>query len=312
MNKHIIAGTLMAVATLCLSTGAHARGVAETLLRVSNLKLSDSVGAAYTRAAFSALSTSNVTSNILYTGAPEKQIGVGYYLPGLGSVDLPTLCQQSRRNDCARVYSNYFRPFSRDEYSFPAGYDYLHADQLIKGDLIGNVPSTLSIDTRGDAAIRYVDKGYYGGASSVNLQMKFKLASENRLTLSFDADAYSNVYGFSPNWDEREHMESQIRFGATLMNKTTGATVFSYAPEEINFGNDPEFGQVVLDPAAKSFSITSALLNTSDDYVLSITQMAGSFARISAIPEPSGAAMLGAGIGLLAFLRRRSRTASVA
>ncbi|WP_245774163.1 EDSAP-1 family PEP-CTERM protein [Rugamonas rubra] len=308
MNKNIFRGALTAVVVLCISTGAHARGSAETLLRVSNLRLSDSVGAAYTRAAFSALATSNAASSILYTGTPEQQAGVGYYLPSLGNVDLPTLCQQPVRNDCALVFSNYFQPFGLDGYGFGRGYDYLHADQRIKGDLIGNLPSALSIDTRGDAQIQYED-GYYGGVSSVNLQMKFKLASENRLTLSFDADAYSNVYGYSPDWYEREHMESQVKFEATLTNRTTGATVFSYAPDEINFGNDPEFGIVVKDPAAKWFSVTSALLNTSDEYVLSITQVAGSYARISAVPEPSGAAMLGAGIGLLAFLRRRSRTA---
>ncbi|SFL84719.1 EDSAP-1 family PEP-CTERM protein [Rugamonas rubra] len=305
--KNTRLGILLAICVLSgVSSSAQAYGVGESILRVSDLKLTDSVGARYTSAKFSTLSSKAFASNLNhYSPGHQGEGGQWSYSTNFGVVDLTTNCGIDSGVPCGPTYPNYFLPFSPDGYHFVPGVGYRYADQLIKGDLIISPATPMSIDTRGDAATNG-GNGYYGGSSLVQFDMTFKLASADRLTLSFDADAFSKVSNNGSGVHFFDRAASQVKFEARLVNTTTGAQIFSFAPDELNFLNAPWHGDSVMDPAAKSFSVSSSLLNTSDEYAFSFTQLTATFASATAVPEPSGVAMLGAGIGLLAFLRRRS------
>ncbi|QGZ39893.1 putative secreted protein with PEP-CTERM sorting signal/MYXO-CTERM domain-containing protein [Pseudoduganella flava] len=295
--------TLMAM--LVAATNAYALGQGEAILRVDRLALDNGQGTPFTLGSFASLQVSSVFGNSGYIGPPEHG-GMWQYSSSLGNADLPAICGFGHGGQsCNPVLQNYFAPFSDAAYTFHYA-DYDNSDQQLRGQLLADTPSSLAIDTRGDVGIEHeAPGGKYGSESTADMTLTFRLAHPDRLRLSFDADPYTKVWHNGAHTD----LTSEVRFTATLTNATTGETVFSFAPGDINFRNRVYNDFVVLDPAAASYDITSALLNDADQYQLVISQYAGSYNGAGAppVPEPSQWAMLGAGLGLLTWTRRRRR-----
>ncbi|SFL84608.1 EDSAP-1 family PEP-CTERM protein [Rugamonas rubra] len=305
--NNIHRSVLLAVCALFgISSGAQAYGIGESIMRVSDLKLTDSAGAQYTNAKL--LSSSSMAfASVFNSTSPGVGGGDWWRWSTFGDGwDPYEHCSIAGHLDCGPFYLNYFLPFDPQGYHFLPGVGYRNTDLRIKGDILYKPATPMNIDMRGDAAT-YGAEAYYGGVSLVQFDMTFKLASADRITLSFDADAFSKASNGGSGERLLDRATSQVKFEARLINKTTGVQIFYFAPEELNFLNAPLHGDSVMDPAAKSFSVSSSLLNTSDEYAFSFTQLTASYASTAPVPEPSGVAMLGAGIGLLAFVRRRSR-----
>lgn len=276
---------------------AQANGQGEAILRIGNLTLSNDAGNAYTSAHFSALRTGSV----LHVD------GITRYSSQVGDVDLVVSCSRPGGVTCNPLLQNYFSPFSPDAYYFYPD-TYTNSDQRLTGVLIGDTPAPLSIDTRGDAGTYHVGtEGRFEGSSSADLTMTFRMASADRIHLSFSGDAYLTAWQDNST-GYRSRIASETTFEAKLINTTTGVPVFTFSPDELNLTLAPSNGVDLLDPAAGWFSITSDLLNTTDEYQLSISQIARTHGEtLLPVPEPSGLAMLAAGLGLLGMTRRAQK-----
>ena len=112
-------------------------------------------------------------------------------------------------------------------------------------------------------------------------------------TLSFDA---RNINGDTPDWSP---------FGEVTITGTGGSVVFDMAPA----GSPPADGQwhrysFVLPAWALLSNVTS--LTIKGEFHAGVTEIVGiDNIQVTAVPEPTGAALLLGGLGLLAQLRRR-------
>lgn len=97
----------------------------------------------------------------------------------------------------------------------------------------------------------------------------------------------------------------------SVLNLTTGATVFSFEPEQLNAMSNVGRGDgvgsaAVYDPGRLSFAATTGMLNAGDTYQVTFAQ--ASFASVQqaqAVPEPATLAAFGTGLLALAALGRR-------
>lgn len=112
-------------------------------------------------------------------------------------------------------------------------------------------------------------------------------------TLSFDA---RNINGDTPDW---------APFGEVVITGTGGSLVFDMAA----VGSPPADGQwhhysFVLPASAVLSNVTS--LTIKGEFHAGVTEVVGiDNIRVTAVPEPSEAALLLGGLGLLGLLRRR-------
>ena len=289
-----LAGCLLA----CLTAFAHANGQGEAILRVSDLKLLNTAGAQYTTADFGQLQTwaRYVNGNAVYTQSVANE-------------DLDTSCSVGLPGrTCNPQLSNYFEPFAAGGYSFYPD-NYRNADQRVSGALIAATAMPMSVDTRADLGINKLGERHdFNSFSTVDMRMTFRLATADSIQLSFAGDSYVKVWNTGTG-DYPSFMQSEVGFQATLVNATTGAVIFDYAPDELNYFVAPADATDLHDPGMKSFSVASGLLNTTDEYTFTLSQVSRSFGNsiVSSVPEPSGALMLAAGLALLGAARRAAR-----
>ena len=112
-------------------------------------------------------------------------------------------------------------------------------------------------------------------------------------TLSFDA---KNINGDTPDW---------APFGEVIITGTGGSLTFDMAPA----GSPPADGQwhhysIVLPSSAVLSHVTS--LTIKGEFHAGVTEVVGiDNIQVTAVPEPTEAALLLGGLGLLALLRRK-------
>jgi hypothetical protein len=274
---------------------AHADGTGETILNVSNLRLLHPDGSQFLAGDVAGLSTSNIA------GIP----GTTAYYP-LGDQDLGPSCSLRFGVSCNPIYPNYFQPYRDDAYHFANYYTYVNADQRQQGALFPDKAGSLTINTRGDI-------GYSGGTASAAfngfatqmMDAHFKPTGAGAIVFSFDAQPYALT---RQDFTRGGPLTASVAFSLTLRDLTTDETAFVFAPDALNFTVSSNDGHLRrADPGLMHFTGTTGVLDPNDEYELRLEQRAASVANLIAVPEPSAAAMLLAGLGMFAALRARSR-----
>ncbi len=128
---------------------------------------------------------------------------------------------------------------------------------------------------------------------------------------AFDATPFTQAYTTT---GPATNAIARLSWSLNIVNLSTGATVLSYQPAELN-GNANRSrtgtfaGLSTYNPGTGFFTTTTPLLNADDVYQLTVQHntLANALQQDAAVPEPATLAIFGLGLlGMSAFKRRRS------
>jgi uncharacterized protein (TIGR03382 family) len=294
--------TLTVAAVLLAAAGAaRADAFAQSILVIDNFRLLHSNGTPFTASDFSLLTgTNNASAGTqfnsvfasgsqtasLFSGIDLAQLQVGTGLP-------------------ARPENN-FTPYAFT----PASFGY--ADQRMAGSMITTDLGVAGaqVQTRADASL--AANGSAAGLTNVGTSsaFSFSLGMGECMTIAFSALPFTQA--IASGGANATYANAHLSWSISLLDVTTGATVFDFAPEQLNAMADVAGadGALTYSPGWLTFSTTAGMLKPGDLYQITIAQSSYAGALQSqAIPEPGTPAVFGVGLLAMAALlsRRRNR-----
>ena len=302
---------VMSAAIAAMSFGAvgnaSADAFAQSILTINNFRLLHSNGSAFTTADFDRLDGTNSAharaslNGVSATAVPQD-------VPILSGMN-PDVAHQFVGLPNPPRPENNFTPFPTP---LPVPGTFGYADQNLSGSAIaiGANPAGATAQTRADASLQ--SNGSASGDSDVgtSTSFDFSLAGSDTMTFAFDATPFTQAFttaGTSTNAIAR------LSWSLNIINQTTGALVFVFQPGQLNGSANASrtgsfAGLTTYNPGQLSFSAVSPLLNSTDNYQLTIQHntLANALQQ-NAVPEPATLAIFGLGLlGMTAFKRRRT------
>jgi hypothetical protein len=302
----VAACAAFAIGTAGATGDARADAFAQSILVIDNFRMLHANGTPYTASDFSMLAGASVAhasgqlngvfASDVQSGAGASGLDVAHQSVGMG---LP-----------ARAENN-FVPLSGLP-AAPGNFGY--ADQQMAGTMITTSTGAAGalIQSRADASLTAsgsaTGNSGVGGATSFS----FSLGSDEYMTIAFDALPFTQAYA-SGGAGLSTGANAHLSWSISVLDLTTGATVFAFQPEQLNALSDVSrtdglSGATTYDPGRLSFSATTGMLTVGDTYQVTIAPSTISSAMQSQqMPEPATLAGFGAGLLAMAALSRRRR-----
>ncbi|MDB5933877.1 MAG: hypothetical protein JWQ01_1221 [Massilia sp.] len=301
-----LVGAAIAIGSMAAATPARADAFAQSILVIDNLRLLHANGTAYTASDFATLAGANMAQvSGQFNGVFASQMQSG---DAAGANDI---ARQSVGTARAAHPENSFTPMPGR--SGPAG-DFGSADQQMSGGLITTTLGAAGalIQTRADAALTGAGAATGNAGVAAASTFSFALGADEFMTISFDAFAFTQAHA-----DDHDaaagSANAHLAWSISVLDLTTGATVFTFQPEQLNGMSDVsrtegQWGISTYDPGMMSFSATTGLLAAGDTYQVTIAQstFAGAL-QTRQVPEPATLAVFGAGLLAMAAIGRRRR-----
>lgn len=306
LRKTLMMSAALASLSVGLMGNAQADAFAQSILTINNFRLLHADGSAYTPLDFDILDGVNSAharaslNGVTSVAAPQDFSILSGSNPDVAHqfVGLPN--PPRAEND--------YTPFPSPP-AVPGTFGY--ADQFLTGSAIsvGGAPAGARAQTRADASLQ--SAGSASGDSDVGTSttFSFTMGVADTMTFAFDATPFTQAYASAgPN----TNAIARLSWSLNIVNLTTGTTVLSYQPAELNgLANRSRTGAVpgtnAYDPGTLFFTTTSGLLNATDAYQLTVQHNTLANALQGAtVPEPGTVAIFGLGLlGMTAFKRRR-------
>lgn len=287
---------------------ARADAFAQSILVIDNFRLLHSSGTAFSVTDFGMLTGTN---DAHATGSLNGVFANGAQSFGILSGQNPDVAHQTVGAPMPPIGENNFTPFPTPP-AVPGTFGY--ADQNLSGSSItvGTTPAGALAQTRADASL--ATNGMASGNSDVGTSTTFSfvLGAQDTMTIAFNANPFTQAY-VSADGTPTTNANARLSWSINIIDMTTGMTVFSYAPTELNaFSNvsrtDGFPGTTTYNPGMMSFSATTGMLDTASTYQITIQHNTLANAlQDQAVPEPGTLAIFGLGLlGLGVAGRRRS------
>lgn len=296
-----------AAASIMVGTmgSAHADSFAQSILVIDNFRLLHSNGTPFNVTDFGVLTGTNDAhataqlNNVFSNGA--QSFGI------LSGINPDVLHQTVGAPNPAKPENN-FDPFPAPP---PVPGTFGYADQNLTGSsiTIGMAPAGALAQTRADASLAM--NGAASGNSDVGTSTTFNfvLGVGDTMTVAFNGTPFTQAFvaaGAGPTTNANARLSWSIQ----IIDITTGTTVFTYAPNELNAlsnvsRTDGGPGTTTYAPATAAFSSTTPMLNNTSTYQITIQHNTLANA-LQAVPEPGTLAIFGFGLlGMSALSRRR-------
>jgi hypothetical protein len=279
---------------------ATAGAFAESSLNITGFELLQANGTQFTQSNFSSLSGSNFASELASlngtVNAPVPQtVSIFAPDPSMGVISVGTVNPPPPLSTTVPV------PVG------PAPGNYGYANQTLSGSAI--VAGGVNALTQGAASLTANGTAFGTSNTGTTVSFIFTPTTSGTMTASFNAKALTEAFvaaGASPTTSAIATMAWSIN----IVDQTTGVTELSFAPIQLNASalasvNNTLPGTVVYNPATFTFTATSATLNNTDTYDLTINQTSTASVLQNVVPEPATTALLGLGLIGLCFVSRR-------
>lgn len=289
---------------------ARADAFAQSILVIDNFRLLHSSGTPYSVTDFGMLTGTN---DAHATASLNGVFSNGAQSFGILSGVNPDVAHQTVGAPNPALPENNFAPFGSAP---PVPGTFGYADQNLTGSSItvGATPAGATAATRADASLAV--NGVAAGNSDVGTSttFSFTLGAADSMTIAFDATPYTQAY-VSADGAPTTNANARLSWSINIVDMTTGMTVFSYAPNELNaFSNvsrtDGFPGTTTYNPGTGAFSATTGMLSIASVYQITIQHntLANALQDTQAVPEPATLAIFGLGLlGMTAFGRRRKQ-----
>ena len=299
-----------AAASIVIGTmgSAQADSFAQSILIIDNFRLLHSTGVPFNVTDFGTLTGTN---DAHATAQLDGVFANGAQSFGILSGTNPDVPHQTVGAPNPALPENNFTPFPPPP---PVPGTFGYADQNLTGSSItvGMAPAGALAQTRADASLAM--NGSASGNSDVGTSttFNFTLGVGDTMTVAFDGTPFTQAYvaaGAQPTTNANARLSWSIQ----IIDLTTGATVFTYAPNELNAlsnvsRTDGMTGTTTYAPGTTAFSSTTPILNNVNTYQITIQHntLANALQDVVAVPEPGTLAIFGFGLlGMSALSRRR-------
>ena len=287
---------------------ARADSFAQSILVIDNFRLLHANGTAYSVAEFPQLAgAGNAFASGQLNGAYSNATHAVDQASGIS----PDVMHQNVGAGLAARPENDFTPSGAGTTG-----SFAYGDQRMAGSIItavGGAAAPFQVQTRADAALSAGGSAFGVGGVASSTAFSFSLGAGEYMTIAFDATPFTQAYadrGAGANGSA----QANLAWSVSVLDLTTGATVFSFEPEQLNAmsnvsRSDGFGGAAVYDPGRLSFAATTGMLTAGDTYQVTFAQTSfASAQQAQAVPEPATLAAFGTGLLALAALGRRRRS----
>jgi len=293
--------------------------IAEAILNVTNFQLEDGAGNVYTIDELSYQSGGNsgdVSANLDSVAGSETDSATAVPItsPGFGQIDLDNVCQ----GDCPAVADNTFTPINSTAAPNPTGH-FAQADQELTGvglDTGGAAPLGADAMTAARSSLTTNDSGTALANTGTETTLQFTATEDGVLEITLNWSLFLMAYVDAETSDFLSSATARSSWNITIVEDNTGTTLLSTSPDELNTNvsrNDAnaQLNELAFINESGSFSFGPVPLVGGFLYTVTVTHEVFVDTALTQIPEPTTAALFGAGLLGLAFFgfayRRRSR-----
>jgi hypothetical protein len=295
-----------AAAAACAPIAARADSFAQSILVIDNFRLLHANGTTYSSAEFPQLpgggnAYASGQLNGVYNGATQAA--------DLASGVSLDVAQQNAGAGLSARPENDATPNAGA--AGPQG-SFGYGDQRMTGSIITTpvdaAATPFQSRTRADAALDSDGSASGVGGVATSTAFSFSLGAGEYMTIAFDATPFTRAQAGGAG-----AAAASIAWSVVVLDLSTGATVFSLQPEQLNAmsrvsSNGFGGGGAIYDPGRLSFAATIGMLDAGDTYQVTFAQTSfASALQSQQVPEPATLAGFGAGLLALAALGRRRR-----
>jgi hypothetical protein len=314
LQKNLLCSAVGAALALGAAGNAHADAFAQSILVIDNFRLLHANGTPYDANDFVGLAG---TSDTHLAGQLNGTTSSATNWVEFGTGAALDAAQRHVGAGVAPLAENSFQPF---EFGPGAPGSFGHADARMDGAVITTAlrPAGALTQTRADASLAGAGAASGSAALDSAASFRFSLGNSETMTIAFSARPFAQAYVGSGT-GAGATASTGMTWSVSVLDLTTGATVFSFQPEEFNalgtISRSAGFdGATLYAPGSLSFAPTTDLLDAGTFYQVTIAQSstAGALQGVPLQPMPEPATLAGFGAGLLAMavLARRRRPAS--
>jgi hypothetical protein len=305
---HSAACAAVAVGAAGAPIAARADSFAQSILVIDNFRLLHANGTTYSTAEFPQLAgAANAFAsgqlNGVYSGATQ-----GADLASGVSLDV---AQQNAGAGLSARPENDVTPNAGP--TGPHG-SFGYGDQRMTGSLITTpvdaAATPFQSSTRADAALDFGGSAFGVAGVAASTAFSFSLGAGEYMTIAFDATPYARAQADAGTG---AGAQASMAWSVVVLDLSTGATVFSFQPEQLNADSYVSSGNgfggaAIYDPGRLSFAATIGMLAAGGTYQVTFAQASfASALQSQQVPEPATLAGFGAGLLALAALGRRRR-----
>jgi hypothetical protein len=311
LQKNLLCSAIGAALALGAAGSVRADAFAQSILAVDNFRLLHPNGTPYTAFDFAMLSG---TSDTHVTGQLNGQFSGGTRWDEFGNGAALDVAHSHVGAELPAHAENSFQP-SAGSPGAPASFGY--ADARMDGAVITTTlgPAGALAQTRADASLTASGAASGNAALASAASFSFSLGTNETMTIAFSARPFAQAY-VGEGAGAGTSAATGMTWSISVLDLTTGATVFAFQPEQLNaLGSvsrgDGFDGATIYAPGTLSFAATTGMLDAGTFYQVTITQstMANALQaqQVQQMPEPATLAGLGAGLLAMATLARRRR-----